>query len=277
MKRVYLIACFALLFVFESPVWPGFQAKGEAPPPTAPDDVTKNITSLAAEIKGLKSGNKAVTTAVKSLDAALVPLRDPQDPDYFKLIVPYLTNYLKKLDTDKRKADASADMNDLWAAINSVRGQSPAAAIPSLANTLAADLEKPMGGADKAAVVKSITPLGLALDKFMSDRGRHIHIISARYGDIGNGSDKRVCDATAYFVSACEGKSSCPVAPNATMITGANVCGYEPAPLEPDGVNYAEVKYRCISFDLPDAAADGDSSKDSKTAKLYSKDKIVCL
>src|SRR5262249_53668814 len=101
------------------------------------------------------------------------------------------------------------------------------------------------------------------------------------YGDIRNGSDKRVCDATAYFVSACEGKSSCPVASNATAIadtiTGANVCGYEPEPLTPDDVNYAEVKYRCVNLDMRDiseTAADKDSSR---TAKLSGKDKIVCL
>ncbi len=281
MKRVCLIACFASLFVFESPVWLGFPAKGETTTLAAPEGVTKDIDNLATEIKGLQSGDKAVTTAIKSLDAAIVRLRDPQDPDYFKLIVPYLTNYLNKLDTDKSKADAWANMSGLWAAINSVRDKSSAAAIPSLANTLAADLDKPMNAAEKAAVVKSITPLGLALDKFLSDRGRHIHIISARYGDIKNGGDKRVCDATAYFISACEGKSSCPVAPNATTftdtITGANACGYEPEPLAPDGVNYAEVKYRCINFDISDAAADRDPSKDFRTAKLSGKDKIVCL
>lgn len=283
MKRVYLIACVASLFVFESLVWLGFQAKGETPP-VAPEGVTKSINNLATEIKGLQSGNKAVTTAIKSLDAAITPLRDPQDPDYVKLIVPYLANYLNKLDTDKSKADAWANLSGLWAAINSVRDKSLPAAISSLANTLAADLDKPMSETDKIAVVKSIAPLGLALDKFLSDRGRHIHIISARYGDIRNSSDKRVCDATAYFVSACEGKSSCPVAPNATMvtdaITGANVCGYEPEPLAPDGVNYAEVKYRCINFDMhniSDVASDKDSSKDARTAKLSNKDKIVCL
>jgi hypothetical protein len=283
-KRVYLTACFAVIFVFDSLVWVDFQAKGEAPPPVAADGITRDINNLATEIKGLQSGNKAVTTAIKGLDTAIMPLRDSQDPDYFKLIVPYLTNYLNKLDTDKSKADAWANMNDLWAAINRVRDKSLTTAIPTLANTLAADLDKPMSEPDKTSIVKGVTPLGLALERFLSDRGRHIHIISARYGDIRNGGDKRVCDATAYFVSACEGKSSCPVASKATPITdtinGANVCGYEPEPIEPDSVNYAEVKYRCVSFDMRDiseAAAGKESGNDARTAKLYGKDKIVCL
>ncbi len=280
MKRVYLTAFFALLFAVGSLVWVDFQAKGEAPQPVAPDGITRDINNLATEIKGLQSGNKAVTTAIKGLDTAIMPLRDSQDPDYFKLIVPYLTNYLNKLDSDKSKADAWSNMNDLWAAINRVRDKSLTTAIPKLADTLAADLDKPMSEAEKSAIVKGVTPLGLALERFLSDRGRHIHIISARYGDIRNASDKRVCDATAYFVSACEGKSSCPVAPNATTIadtiTGANICGYEPEPA-PDSVNYAEVKYRCVNLDMRDVSETAADKDSSRTAKLYGKDKIVCL
>ena len=69
----------------------------------------------------------------------------------------------------------------------------------------------------------------------------HVHVIKATYGDHRT---RRICDATAYFRANCLNQSKCP-ADVSSGISGAAICGYEPAPLAKDGANAARVHYTC--------------------------------
>jgi len=257
---------------------PAFAVDQPAP---SPDDVAKAINDLGDKIKGLQGGNAAVAAAVKKLDAVLQPLRDAKDPDYIKRITGDLTSWLTGLKDDDAKKAAWAQIAPLWAAANGVRDKSLADAITSVVSTLTADLDKPLSDGDKTAIVDKLGPLGVKLDALVKDRGRKVHIISARYGDIGHRSNGKWCDATAYFVGACEGKTSCPnsVVANAAPdpLDGAHLCGYEPAPLAGDGVSYAEVKYKCIYFGMRDLdTIKRQEQTNGPPIVLHPKDRIVC-
>jgi hypothetical protein len=75
---------------------------------------------------------------------------------------------------------------------------------------------------------------------------------------------------------------SCPVPPSTTVaadpLDGKTVCGFEPAPLAPDGRSLAEVSYRCIYFGLrqyPDVVKQ-EASGPVSVMRLHPKDKLVC-
>jgi hypothetical protein len=258
-------------------------AQTSPPPPAVPDEVAKAIDALGEKVKSLQSGNAAVAAAVKKIDATIDPLRDKRDADYLTRITADISAWLKSQPDGTSKAAAWMKIKDLWASAGSLRGA--VEAIGSDATALAVDLAAPMSEADRASVLTTakLKELGVALDKFVAERGPRIHIISARYGDLRSGASKsRQCDATAYFVGACEGKMSCPVPPStgaaADTLEGKNVCGYEPAPLAPDGRSLAEVSYRCIYFGLrqyPDVVKQ-EASEPVSVMRLHPKDKLVC-
>lgn len=259
-----------------------FHAAAQNPsPPAVPDDVAKAIDALGDKVKSLQSGNAAVAAAIKKFDTTVDQLRDKKDPDYLARITADISAWLKSQSDAAGKAAAWTKIKDLWAAAGSVRA--PVDAVTLDAAALAADISAPMSDADKATVVATakLKEIGLALDKFVAERGLKIHIISARYGDLKSANKSRQCDATAYFVGACENKASCPM-PQGTPATtdtldGKTVCGYEPAPLAPDGRSLAEVSYKCIYFGLrpyPDVVK--QEAKDPVEIRLHAKDKLVC-
>jgi len=177
--------------------------------------------------------------------------------------------------SDERAASVSATD----AMLAQLRGKS-ADDIVALIGLLSTDLRQNLTDMDKDKISTSLSDLGKQLDAIVAARGHKIHIISAQYGDIRGRSSNRKCDATAYFVGACEGRASCPVAPpngTADSIDGPTVCGYEPAPLAADGVSFAQVTYKCIYVGFRDfAKIQATESHGGRTINLHKKDKIVC-
>jgi hypothetical protein len=258
-----------------------FHAVAQTPPPAVPDEVAKAIDALGDKVKSLQSGNAAVAAAEKKIDTTIDPLRDKKDPDYLARITADITAWLKSQPDVAGKAAAWTKIKDLWAVAGGLRA--PVDAVVSDAAALAADLAAPMSDADRATVpaTAKLKELGVALDKFVAERGPRIHIISARYGDLKSTNKSRQCDATAYFVGACEGKATCPLPQGSPATTdaldGKTVCGYEPAPLAPDGRSLAEVSYKCIYFGLrqyPDVVK--QEANDPVVIRLHTKDKLVC-
>jgi hypothetical protein len=73
----------------------------------------------------------------------------------------------------------------------------------------------------------------------------HVNVIRATYGDHRT---RRICDATAYFRAKCLNQSKCP--DDAATISGATVCGYEPARLAEDRAKAAKVYFTCGRSDV---------------------------
>ena len=99
--------------------------------------------------------------------------------------------------------------------------------------------------------------------------GTNIHVIGAWYGDLGeiNGSPtqdgRRFCVATSAVKAFCENKPQCfePPTPkdvntpptafpdgNIADITGAKLCGYEPAPFADPKTIGLVAKYQCVAI-----------------------------
>jgi hypothetical protein len=155
-------------------------------------------------------------------------------------------------------------------------------------------LAAPLSDAEKGAIDKSLSGFGQTLDTYVKERSPRVHVVEAWYGDPSTG---RVCDATAAFKGACEAQRQCPPEPKSgttpvLSIKGADLCGFEPAPLAPAGASSAIVYYRCAGFGLSTAHDIKDERVASKKrgrkklekrlpdeplrAVLRGKQKIVC-
>lgn len=152
--------------------------------------------------------------------------------------------------SDEQKKLARVDaklpksMNDLVQALDGVRDEDDYGLTLRAADRLADLLANGRLTAQERqtlAAHKKAKDLETTLYEMVKGAAR-VRVHSATYGDHRT---RRTCVATAYFKGRCAGESKCP--PDTENITGARLCGFEPAPMADEGVSVAKVNYSCGS------------------------------